>query len=721
MAEHPPENYFGESSDPSAPPPASHPGGDSPTYIPPRPPPASSTSQEDEEALRDTPMGAPISFRKVMEDEGYSNPMDNPEPSLTPPPAMSSSTEWARPQPVQHDRNLRSWLYFLAGICIIIALWIPLRAIYQRSRYRPDVVGIRDADSFIALAYGGISAGKVQGAEEVSRFTFSQHIKVLRENGFNPIGLKDVHDFYHEGKLLPRKAVLISMEQSKKNSYLETRDILRQNRWKAVMFVRGDSIVSRDASALRWPILRDMALSGTWDVGAESMNGFRRIPSGPEGETGNFFSSPMWIAEEQRLETPEEFSQRIREEHEKTVAVFQSEMGFAPLAFAYPYGDYGQYDPRAIFTRVSNMDEVADHYGVGFSLGPFMLNTKYSDPRALNRLLVNPDWTPEQFLSIMESGRAIQSWDVADPLAPNRWLTDWGQVEYPENGSMWIKAIPRGFRPSSNAPPMNPTTGALSWMIGSDLFANFTVRIRFSVEAGQFGIRLRSRSGGEEGIRILFDTDGNCWVNQKVFGAPEFVHAAVQSLSAKPGLDRVLTVSLLGRTLFATLDGHMLLKEPLDLMGSDTPGLFGFEVWDSEPGIAATRISSLEFPRAGRFLVEWSADEAYTSTYLMKKLNEDAFRWGVISPQWLDAMRAIPLVLPKWDDETIQTFAAMRAIPVLPRITLRSAELALQILPELPAVDGKAMGVDGVNLDCRLVPHEDIPTLVPWLQSVHNS
>lgn len=669
-----------------------------------------------QEGLGDPPMDDPTAPPVESSAETPATPMDVPVPVPDLAPEPEPPPGWSRPQPVRQDSNLRAWMYFLAGICLLVAMWVPLRAIYQRTRYKPLVPTVRDANTFIALAYGGISAGKVQGPEELSREQFAQQIHALRERGFHPIGLSDVKAFYQQGKLLPRKAVLITMEQGKKSSYLETRGILRENRWLATMFVRVDTIRDKDPSALRWPILRDMARSGTWDVGAESVEGFRRIPTGPDGETGNFFTSPMWIASEQRLEAPEEFIARIHGEHVKMVAAFQTEMEFPPEAFAFPYGDYGQYDPRAVSTRVINLSEAGKAYGIGFSLGPFLLNTRHSDSRALNRLQVNPAWSLEQFLSIVESGWAVQPWKMAHPLEPARWLTDWGQIEHPSDGSLWLKAIGS----PTNAADHPPTTGALSWLVGSDLFGDFTVRMRFRVVEGQFGIRLRARSGGEEGLRILFDAEGNCWVNQKVYGAEEFTQAVSQDSRLPPGGERELEISLNGRNLFATLNGRMLLKEPLDLMGVARPGLFGLEVWDPTEGVAATQIRSMDFPRPRQVLVDWPSSDAYTPAYLMKALNQEAYSLAAISPPWMDVLKAIPLVLPKWDDRTLQTFAEMRNLPVLPRITLRTASLALQIPSDLPALEGQALGVDGVHLDCRLVSQEEIPVLVPWLQDVHH-
>lgn len=621
---------------------------------------------------------------------------------------------WTRPQPLQRDSNVRAWLFFLAGLSLVVGLWVPLRATYQRLRYRPDVEGVRDADSFLALAYTGVSAGQVRGPEEISRVQFEEHIRALRENGFNPIGLEDVRAFYQEGRLLPRKAVLVTLEQGRKSSYLETRSILRSQRWRAVMFVRADTIRDKDPGALRWPILRDMARSGMWDIAAESCMGFQRIPAGPDGETGNFFSTPQWLATEQQLETPAEFTARIQGDHEAMLAVFEERLGRKPIAFAYPYGDYGQYDLRAVPIRALNLAEVGKRYGLGFSLGPLLLNTRHTDPRGLNRLLVNPHWSREQFLSIVEGSWARPPWKIPRPLAADRWLTDWGLMEYPAEGGMWLKAV----TPGTNAAARPPTTGALAWMVGSDLFGDFNMRIRFRVMAGQFGLRLRARVGGEEGLRILFDAEGNCWVKQKVMGAEEFTQAVAQGVHARPGDMRELLVTLKGRDLVASLDGRPLLKEPLDLLDATQPGLFGLEVWDPTPGTAATRIELLEFPQPRQILMHWPPNEVFTPTYVSQELSRHAHLLSAISPPWLDAVKAMPLVLPEWRDPTLKTLARIHQVSLMPGMTLGSAQLALQIPPQMPAQEAHDKGMDGVFLDCRQVPADDIQTLVPWLQKV---
>jgi tetratricopeptide (TPR) repeat protein/peptidoglycan/xylan/chitin deacetylase (PgdA/CDA1 family) len=623
---------------------------------------------------------------------------------------------WMRPVRVKQDNNFRAWMLFLAGVCLIAALWVPVRTAWQRARYKPVTVPVRDADSFVVLAYTGVSAGKVRGPEEISRAQFESHIRALHERGFNPIGIKDVVDFYTKGTPLPRRAVMITLEQAKKSSYIETRSILQEYRWQAVMMVRSDTIARRDQDVLRWPILRDMHRSATWDIAPQSISGFKRIPAGPNGETGNFFSSPMWLAGDARLETPVEFFARIKAEHQRTVDEFKQQIGSRPLAFAFPFGDYGQFDARAVATRVMNLGAISDFYDLGFALGPFMLNTRHSDPRALNRMQVKPDWTTEEFIAVIESSQTVRPCAIKDALAATRWQTVWGIGGATTNTPFELRSVNHTDKAAGP-----PGTGALTWLLGSDLFEDLLVNVRFRLRAGQFVLRFRYRLGNEEGIRFLLDPAGNRQVLQKLYGAEELLLANQHGNGISPDDIHELSIALNGRTMTIKLNGEMIMAEPITLMTEPAPGMFGFEVWDPRPGAAAVEILSLEFPPCRNTLMYWGPENENRTPSLISRLHQQTLKYAAISPPWMDLQRAVPLVLPEWDDQALTQFARIHNVPVMPRITLHSAELTLGLRPEQIITEAHRMGFGGIYLDCRNVPVSEIPLITPWLQTFHET
>ncbi len=641
---------------------------------------------------------------------------DAPQTHTTTPAGRAKSlpSGWTRPTPVRHDDNFRAWMLFLAGVCLVIASWIPIRTAWQRARFKPYLIPQREADSFIVLAYGGISAGQQPGPGEISRYTFEAHIRMLRERGFNPIGLQDIVDFYQKGKLLPSKAVLITMEQSRKSSYLETRRTLQEYRWKAVMFVRSDTIAHRDPDVLRWPILRDMQRSGTWDIGAQSIHGFIRIPAGPTGETGNFFSSPKWLGTKSRLETPNEFYARIKEEHRRTVVEFKEQTGTAPIAFAFPYGDYGQYDIRARATRVMNLAAIGNFYSIGFSSGPFMLNTRHSNPHALNRMQVSPDWTIQDFISIIEASQAVQPSVITNALSPSRWQTVWGITETTDDVPLLLRAV---TEQDQAAGP--PSTGGLTWLLGSDVFQDFSVRLRFRLRAGQFVVRFRYRPGEDEGIRFLIDPFGSRRLLQKTRETDELLLAIQQGYGISSGKIHELKITVRERTVMLKIDGEMVLAEPIELTTPPAPGMFGLEVWDPIPGKASVEILELEFPKQHYTLLSWEPEAEDKIPVLLAQLHNNAARYAAISPPWMDVKRAVPLVLPQHDNKTLDVFARIHGIPIMPRITIHKTELALALPPQKTVTEAHRMGADGIYLDCRHIPIPEIPELTPWLQSFY--
>ncbi|NLC81947.1 MAG: hypothetical protein GX748_12265, partial [Lentisphaerae bacterium] len=137
---------------------------------------------------------------------------------VTPPPAEAELNEgWERPVAVEKDRNVRAWFIFLGVLCFLVALWTPLRALYYRYGYPQAEVEVkRDAQTFVAVAYYGINSDAAEGSQDISKSVFAEQLRLLRENGYSPIGLDDVRAFYKEGRPLPRKAILMTFEQSRK-------------------------------------------------------------------------------------------------------------------------------------------------------------------------------------------------------------------------------------------------------------------------------------------------------------------------------------------------------------------------------------------------------------------------------------------------------------------------------------------------------------------------
>ena len=105
----------------------------------------------------------------------------------------------------QKVKYTNAWMYFGLILCLFIAWWFPVKMLIQYMVYplvKPETR--RDAQVFAALAYEGVS----EKTNEVSPARFREHLQALIRHGYVPLTLRDVHQFYMEGKSLPPKGIL---------------------------------------------------------------------------------------------------------------------------------------------------------------------------------------------------------------------------------------------------------------------------------------------------------------------------------------------------------------------------------------------------------------------------------------------------------------------------------------------------------------------------------
>ncbi len=594
----------------------------------------------------------------------------------------------------------QTWLMFLAAFLLIMALWTPVKALTSRYLYQPKVSSDPiDAMSFVALAYEGVS----DRSNEVSPDQFDAQLKLLRKNGYVPIGLSEVRAFYYEGKPLPRKAVLTTFEQSRKSSYFETRQIMRQNRWKAVMFIWTKPIRDEDPSALRWPYIKDMILSKTWEIGGEGDNAFQQIPANPLGRLGNFMSTPMWIEKEHRYETPEEFGRRIESDVKANYDEIVRQTGDKPLAYAFPYGDFGQYDSRALLTRRMNLDLAGKYFDLGFLQGPMALNTIHSPPRHLNRLLVNPRWSPEELLTRLE-----RSWPVRHEFRDfagtlnTAWVNEWG-MSTPVANRLELQA-------GTN------TTGAKVWLAGSDLLQNYKTHIEFKLHDGQFACYLRADPGGESHINVGLDTGGHVWVRQKFSGIDAFTLASANVLIPTNGLC-VMDITLRDNLCFVRINGELVTQAAIRLRGQSDPGMLGLSIWS--PEIAKARVDILDLSVVNQVdqVVKWRP-AMNRGPYLAWWINHHADEMTYLAPPWAEVTQNGLQVHPSEDFYILRNLANVYRFAIYPAITVES-EAGLDRLQPARLVEELRQGnYDGLFLDLSPLERPYITKVTQWVKQV---
>ncbi|MDZ4198928.1 MAG: polysaccharide deacetylase family protein, partial [Kiritimatiellia bacterium] len=532
----------------------------------------------------------------------------NPDPSVREPgdPApLSQDSGSVRSRPPEEVSYFIPWMIFLMILAIAVAWFVPAKALVERIIWRPVESGPRTSGSFVALAYRGISDKPL----EVDEARFRDHLQALRRAGYKPITLREVQALYREGRLLPEKAVLLTFEHGRRSSYFSVKRVLQRSGWNAVMFLWVQAIENQDPAALRWPYVRNLARSRNWEIAAQSYDGFSRVLAGPSGQEGNYLTSPVWMPADERHETLVEFQDRLRADHEKSIRLIDQKIGAPPIAFAYPRGDFGQYQSKAMMIRAINQALAARYYPLAFLSGNLALNTRFSDPHRLNRLLVRSSWTGEDLVAFLD-----RSWPKRDSLLPEEdvdskaWIVDWGRLDQEQDGGVHLRAA-------------EETTGAKAWIAGSNLKRDFHSRVSFRLESGQFGLFFRASPDGESFIYLGLEavptaegeadaaraesSAGQVWLRQKEIGGERFTlgSAEVRLIS---GQEHTLDVYVRENLFFALLDGKPVFPNGVQLHGLPTPGMVGVSVWAPRVGMAAARIPRASVAEQRSALAAWT-------------------------------------------------------------------------------------------------------------------
>ena len=95
---------------------------------------------------------------------------ENPDRSKS---AKMAGSGWARPQAMRKDQNRTAWLVLFGLVCLGVATWGVLNGIYWKRRERMQRAALdmakRESDSFVAIAYGGVTTNPEPGGDSSRR------------------------------------------------------------------------------------------------------------------------------------------------------------------------------------------------------------------------------------------------------------------------------------------------------------------------------------------------------------------------------------------------------------------------------------------------------------------------------------------------------------------------------------------------------------------------
>ncbi|HWI50512.1 MAG TPA: polysaccharide deacetylase family protein [Symbiobacteriaceae bacterium] len=95
------------------------------------------------------------------------------------------------------------------------------------------------------------------------------HLKWLKDNGYTAITMKQLYDYYTEGKAVPEKPVVLTFDDSYSSYYWNALPLLKEYGWPGTLFVITGSL--GETGHMTWDQVREAARQGT-ELGAHTIN-----------------------------------------------------------------------------------------------------------------------------------------------------------------------------------------------------------------------------------------------------------------------------------------------------------------------------------------------------------------------------------------------------------------------------------------------------------------
>jgi hypothetical protein len=232
---------------------------------------------------------------------------------------------------------------------------------------------------------------------------FARQMLALDRAGYRTISLDQLDRFVRGERVrLPRRPLVLTFDEARASTSRHADWVLRELGLRAVLFVGVGRVNAGERDALSWTDLDALQSSGRWDVQLRAGTGSHLMQWGPErGDVGPFYA----------YRGTEEVLGGWRERVFGDISWAERQLewridGYRPLAFAPPYGNYGQVGtndpriPRTLLPRLlRSFPLVFTHDRPGLAL-------RGAPGRPVGRTEVTTSMPPERLLELVRTGQS---------------------------------------------------------------------------------------------------------------------------------------------------------------------------------------------------------------------------------------------------------------------------------------------------------------------------
>lgn len=203
------------------------------------------------------------------------------------------------------------------------------------------VEGVYYRDQVAVLMYHAIM-DEPTDSSIISAKQFREHMQWLKDEGYVPITIEQYVAFLHEGEEVPDNAVLITFDDGYENFYTYAFPILKEFDFAAVHFVIVSGVDDPSLPGIKklsWDQMREMKEHRiAFHNHTYNMHHYAAVNA--EGIEQPVAISKLYVPEEGRSETDEEYVTRVTADLGKAEQRLKDELGNTLSVIAFPYGAY---------------------------------------------------------------------------------------------------------------------------------------------------------------------------------------------------------------------------------------------------------------------------------------------------------------------------------------------------------------------------------------------
>jgi len=293
---------------------------------------------------------------------------------------------------------------------------------------------------------------------------FRNQMFALKNAGYQTVTLNDFYQFAQGKKELPDKSFLLTFDDGRKDSYYPADPILSALDYNAVMFVITRYINAKNENFyLHKAELQKMLDSKHWELEAHTKEGHDMVTISADDQKGHYYTNKLWN-NDSGLESDRAYDDRVFNDIVEARNDLENNFGIKPLAFAFPFGDFGLSSVNYPQSKDKILDITHYTYPISFyqiTLGNGYLYNYFGENDYLfKRINVDPEWSANDLMAILKAGQPKELPFEDDFTNYKGWFASSGSYEMHDNSLL--------LRPSLDS------TSANLFLDGSKLWKNYT-------------------------------------------------------------------------------------------------------------------------------------------------------------------------------------------------------------------------------------------------------